>query len=134
MNGQDFSCLIDVAFVPFLSELGFSVQPLHVSGRYYRASFIGSRYTLLITFEPGDEQVMVMLLENGDDDLRSIDDPMKTLRLSHLNARYMGQVTAESRSKNEAFFSTVEVNDAAARSLLKCAKDLRLVLPLHLAS
>lgn len=121
-------------FKPFLEQLGFAMQPVHVSGRYYRASFAGRNNTLLITFEPGDEQTTVMLVTNGDDDLRAIDDPVKTPRLSHLNARYMGLVTASERAENEAFFGQLEPRDRAEYGLIKCAKDLRLVLPRHLAS
>ena len=74
MNGNSFGSLIESAFRPFLSELGFTFQSAHLGGRYYRATFIESRYTLIVTFEPGDEEVIVMLLTNGDDSLKAIDD------------------------------------------------------------
>lgn len=134
MNGLSFESLMQSVFKPFLEQLGFAMQPVHVSGRYYRASFADRKCTLLITFEPGDEQTTVMLLTNGDDDLRSIDDPAKSPRLSHLNARYMGLVTASERADNEAFFGHQEPLDRAEQKLIKCAKDLRLVLPHYLAS
>lgn len=134
MNGSSFESLMKSVFKPFLEQLGFVMQPVHVSGRYYRASFADRQHTLLITFEPGDEQATVMLLTNGDDDLRAIDDPVRTPRLSHLNARYMGLVTASERAENEAFFGQLEPHDRAEHGLIKCAKDLRLVLPRHLAS
>lgn len=121
-------------FEPFLEQLGFTIQPVHLSGRYYRASFISHRHTLIITFEPGDEYITVMLLTNGDADLRSIDDPTKTPRLSDLNARYMRFVTASERAENEEFFVQLEPRDRAESELIKCAKELRLVLRRHLAS
>ena len=110
------------------------MQPAHLSGRYYRVTFVGDLHTLLITFEPGDEQLIVMLLRNGDSDLKAIDDPAKTPRLSNLVARYLPAVTAQERAENETFFSQVKPRDSAEKSLLESAKDLRLVLPLHIAT
>ncbi len=132
MNGINFENMMDSVFKPFLEELRFAMQPVFVSGRYYRASFVGPDHTLLITFEPGDEFTAIMLITNGDDDLRAIDDPIKTPRLSHLNARYMGLVAPSERVANEAFFGHLEPQDRAEEGLIKCAKDLRLVLPRHL--
>jgi hypothetical protein len=134
MNGVIFTNLMESAFRPFLGKLGFAMQPLHVSGRYYRATFGGPHYTLLITFEPGDENTTVMLLTNGDDDLKAIDDPARTPRLADLNSRYMPQVSTDARSENEAYFDQFAASDRTEKLLLKCAKDLRLVLPLHLAT
>lgn len=134
MNGSNFEQLMKSAFKPFLEQIGFTMRLVHVSGRYYRASFVSRRHTLLVTFEPGDQQTTVMLLTNGDGSLRSIDNPEKTPRLSHLNARYMGLVTASERAENEVFFGQLEPRDRAEHELIKCAKDLRLVLPHHLAS
>ncbi|MNT90529.1 hypothetical protein D3C72_2314430 [compost metagenome] len=75
-----------------------------------------------------------MLITNGDNDLRSIDDPLKTPRLSHLNARYMELVPKIEWDENEEFFGRQTPRDGAERRLIKCAKDLRLVLPRYLAS
>lgn len=132
MNRNSFSSLIDSAFCPFLSELGFTFQSAHLSGRYYRATFVESRYTLIVTFEPGDEEVIVMLLTNGDDSLKAIDDSAKTPRLGDLNARYMSETTASARTENDAYFGQFERADPAEKILLESAKNLRLVLPLHL--
>jgi hypothetical protein len=132
MNGNYFSSLIDSAFRPFLSDLGFTFQSTHLSGRYYRATFVEPQHTLVVTFEPGDEEVVVMLLTNGDDSLKAIDDSAITPRLGDLNARYMSETTARARKENNAYFGQFEQTDPAEKMLLKCAKDLRLVLLLHL--
>lgn len=133
MNGADFSRLVYDAFVPFLLDLGFSIQPIQVSGRYYRASFTNEAFTLLVTFEPGDNQIVIMLVSNGEDDLKSIDDSRKTPRLSDLNAKYMNEVSPESRLRSKERFGSILANDADERRLLKCAEELSLVLPLHMA-
>jgi hypothetical protein len=132
MNGNSFSSLIDSTFRPFLSDLGFVFQSVQLSGRYYRATFVEHQHTLIVTFEPGDEEVVVMLLTNGDDSLKAIDDPARTPRLGDLSARYMSATTPLARTENRAYFSQFEQTDPAEKMLLKCAKDLRLVLPLHL--
>jgi hypothetical protein len=132
MNGKSFSDLIDLAFRPFLSDLGFNLQPIHVSGRYYRANFVGNQQTLTVSFEPGDESITIMLIKNTDDSLDAIDDSERAPRLSDLNKRYMSKTTAAERTENDSYFGHIERADPAERLLLKCAKELRLVLPLHL--
>lgn len=46
----------------------------------------------------------------------------------------MAEVTESEREGNDAYFSAIEVHDRNERALLKCAKDLRLVLPRYLQS
>jgi hypothetical protein len=134
MNDQDFSRIIDQAFTPFLKELGFVAQPKAISGRAYIVEFVGKAWTLSVSFEPGDDYFSVMLLNNEMRGLAAMDDRQKTPRLSDLNNRYMALVTQLDREENEAIFSGITVRDSLERQLLKFAKDLRLVLPKHLAA
>lgn len=132
MTGKRFESLVKEAFNPFLSELGLKPERQHLSGRYYRANFVGKQHTLVVSFEPGDAYLSVMLVQNDNDDLVAIDNPQKTPRLNDLNRWYMSDVTPSERANNEAYFSTIKVEGPSEQALLKCAKDLRLVLPRHL--
>lgn len=132
MNGTTFEKLVRSAFCPFLVELGFQAESIHVSGRHYKASLIGRGHVLVVSFEPGEDQFTVMMMTAGLEDVKSIDDRSKTPRLSDLNERYMAKVTPSERAENEVFFSGMESRDKQEHILLKIAKDLRLVLPLYL--
>ena len=132
MTGDRFAELVQDTFSPFLSEMDFKAEKPHVSGRYYRARFVGLHHSLVVSFEPGDAYLVVILISNDDDDLAAIDDPQKTPRLGDLNRMYMAEVTQKERESNEAFFSSIKVEDRNELALLNCAKDLRLVLPRHL--
>lgn len=132
MNDQGFCRIIDQAFMPFLSEMGFVAKPKSISGRAYIADFIGSAWTLSVSFEPGDDYFAIMLLNNELRGLAAVDNREKSPRLSDLNARYMGQVTPAEHEENETFFAGVKTTDQHERQLLKFAKELRLVLPKHL--
>lgn len=134
MNDQDFIRIIDQAFTPFLKELGFVTQLKAISGRAYMVEFVGNLWTLSVSFEPGDNYFSVILLNNKMRSLAAMDDPQKSPRLSDLNTRYMGKVSPAERETNEAFFASIVVTDSFERQLLKVAKDLRLVLPKHLAA
>jgi len=134
MNGQDFSRIITEAFTPFLRELRFLPRPVKISGRAYQAEFVGEKYTVSISFEPGDDYFLAMVIENGFNDPESIDNREKTPRLSDLNTRYMRLIDATEREANEAYFAHVAVRHSFERHLLKIAKELRLVLPHYLAS
>ena len=75
---------------------------------------------------------MVLSRKNGE--LSDIDDRAETPRLADLNDRYMQTVTSEDRAANDEFFASVAVSDDEELRVLKAAKELRLVLPKHLAS
>jgi len=132
MNGQDFLRISNEAFVPFLKQLGFSVDKPSISGRYYRVSFTGSAYYILVSYEPGDEVFFTMIFTRKDGKLSNIDNRAETLRLADLNNRYMTVVTIQERLENERFFESIKTNDRDERHLLKIAKELRLVLPKYI--
>jgi hypothetical protein len=132
MTGDRFANLLKAAFNPFLSDLGFKAEEVHKSGRYYRANFVRDLHTLVVSFEPGDSQLTAMLVRNDDNDVTAIDDVLITPRLGDLNERYQADIVASERKSNEEFFSSIKVEGRDEQTLLKCAKDLRLVLPRHL--
>jgi hypothetical protein len=132
MNGQDFLRITDEAFGPFLKGLGFVIEEPSISGRFYRVGFTSPAHTVSVSYEPGDDALFVMVFSREKGELSEIDDRTKTPRLSDLNSRYMGTVTNEERTENEAIFESVVANDQEERLLLKAAKELRLVLPKYL--
>jgi len=95
--------------------------------------FIGELWTLSVSFEPGDNYFSVMLLNNKRRGLAAMDDRQISPRLSDLNARYMSQITPAEREENEVFFGNILVTHPLEKQLLRFAKDLRLVLPKHIA-
>ena len=99
----------------------------------YSASFSNETHSVGISFEPGEDRFLVLLFTKENGKLSEIDDRVKTPRLVELNERYMPGVTREERAANEAFFKPILVDDGQERILLKYAKELRLILPGHLA-
>jgi hypothetical protein len=132
MNGISFSALLRSAFQPFLNELGFVMEAPLISGRYYRSSFIGERNVVSVSYEPGDEAVIVAVFSKCGSEVSDFDDRSKTLLLSDLNRRYQSQVTESERLQNDLAFQCILVEDQAERVLLKAAKELRLLLPRYL--
>ena len=134
MNGLGFFRMIDEAFAPFLTQLGFSMNSPRISGRLYAASFSNETHSVDISFEPGDERFLVLVFSKENGKLSDIDDAVKTPRLADLNGRYMQALTRKERSANEIVFKSVLAHDSQERLLLKYAKELRLVLPRHLGA
>ncbi|MCI0557993.1 MAG: hypothetical protein MN733_05820 [Nitrososphaera sp.] len=132
MNGQDFMRVIHDAFEPFLVALGFSMDIPSISGRFYRVSFSNPKNAVSVSYEPGDNALFVLVFSREKGELSDIDDRAKTPRLADLNSRYMHLVSNDERAVNELFFQPVVVRDQEERLLLKCAKELRLVLPRYL--
>lgn len=134
MNDQGFMRIVNNAFAPFLEGLGFVEEKPSISGRFYRVSFKGPSHVVSVSYEPGDNALFIMVFSAHSGQLSDPDDPAATPRLSDLSARFMPTVTREERVENEAFFEGIAAHDPEEASLLKAAKELRLVLPRHLCS
>lgn len=133
MDGQAFLRIIYDAFVPFLKALGFSMQAPLISGRFYRVNFDAPNHMVSISYEPGDETSFVIIFSKEKGELSNIDDRAKTLRLNDLNKLYATTITSTERASNEKAFDTVVTQDKEDLHLLKCAKELCLVLPKYLS-
>lgn len=132
MNGQNFVNLIHTAFKPFLTNLGFLIENPSISGRFYRVSFRSHKHVVLVSYEPGDNALFVMVFNLKKGELSDIDDRTITPRLSDLNKQFMNIVTPEERQANNNFFQSIKVKDKEEEELLKAAKELRLVLPKYI--
>src|SRR4030095_7391421 len=133
MSDEDFKRIVEQAFAPFLTRLGFKLAPFVIEGRCDRATFLREDYVIDIYYEPGDEVVLVFvfLRENG---IRSeVDDQSKTLRLSDLKERYMPMVTLQERADARLSLQQIQVSDEVQRHLVRSAEDLCLVLPKYLS-
>ena len=86
-----------------------------------------------VSFEPGDDSLFVIVFSRTRGDWSAMDDREMSPRLSDLNTRYMSMIGPKERSDNETYFRTAEASDPVEKSLLKAAKELRLVLPMYLA-
>ncbi len=133
MNGQDFDRIIRDAFAPFLGGMGFSMDTPSISGRNYHATFTGPRHVVSVSFEPGCDAQLVLVMRHDNGDLSALDDRTRTPRLSDLNRRYMPDVTTQERSACAAFVDSVVARDEHEKALLQAAHELRLVLPKYLA-
>lgn len=133
MNGKEFVHFVDRVFGPFLKNMGFLNREESISGRYYRVSFASQRNAVSISFEPGDSMLLILVFTVRDGALSAIDDRNATPRSSDLNAAFMRYVSDVERGENEAEFAGIEATGPTETSLLKAAKELRLVLPKYLA-
>lgn len=132
MNGQDFLRVIQDTFEPFLVAQGFSIGDSSISGRLYRTRFNTQKNVIEVSYEPGENALFVLIFSREKGELSDIDDRTKTPRLADLNTLYMPLVSDTERATNEIFFQGISVKDQEERQLLKCAKELRLVLPKYL--
>ncbi len=133
MDGAGFVRIIRQAFSPFLADIGYLMGEPVISGKYYRAGFDRPDSSVWICYEPGESLLDIYVFSVVGGVRSDIDERTSTPRLGDLNAAYMGRVSADSRRANDEFFRAVSADDAEERRLLKCAKELRLVLPIHLS-
>ena len=104
-----------------------------ISGRHYRASFVAREHVVVVSFEPGDNYLLVLVYCVKHGKLSDVDDIASTPRLSDLNARYMGEVNGKERAMVDTAFEGIVAEDREERELVRSAKELCLVLPKYLA-
>ena len=132
MNNQDFLSVIERAFKPFLGELGFVMGAPILGGKFYQVSFEAVAHAVTVSYEPGEDYLVVLVFQCKDGRRPDVDDRTRTLRLTDLNVRYMAGITPSERIENERFFASVVPSDLEEGTLLSAAKELRLVLPRHI--
>jgi hypothetical protein len=132
MNSQSFKNFSLRVFNPFLKEIGFSLSEIDFNGKFYSIYYDNSIYRVVLSFEPGDSYLSLMLQNKEHDDLTSIDNPEITPRLNDMNLMYMKDVGVSERRENDNYFSSITPENQIEKCILKLAKDLRLVLPKYL--
>jgi hypothetical protein len=131
VDSRRFIAIIHETIVPFLLDLGFSLSKTETSGRLYDVVFTASKHAVSISYEPGDNWLLVIVHTIRNGEMSRIDDRKNTPRLADLNARYMQWVTPEQLRAAKTAIDTIPF-DEAERRLLKSALELRLVLPRYL--
>jgi hypothetical protein len=134
MDGSGFVRILSEAFAPFLKALGFSMGSPSISGRMYDVEFRSKTHVLDVSYEPGDEYLSIFVCKQEDWGFPNIDNLSIVPRLSDLNKSYMQKTSKEERIANDPAFLSIHPEDEQERSLLKAAKELRLVLPIYLSS
>lgn len=113
-----------------LELLGF-VLPTSVSGRMYSADFVSPAYVASISFEPGDDYVLVAVFTVTGGVRSDLDDRKTTQRLSDLNPRFLTQAEIEELRRSP----TLECAEStAATSFVKAARELAVVLPRYVSA
>src|SRR5512145_325028 len=92
--GHEFTQAIDTYFTPFLKDLGFALaSPISVSGKHYCAEFLRSDLAIIVSYEPGDDYLLVALPSVVSDLRCNLDDHGGAPRLAELTPRVMANAS-----------------------------------------
>ena len=129
MNSDQFVAAVNAELRPVLEPLGYRVST-KVSGRAYDAECATEDCVAIISFEPGDDFLLVAVVSENDGVRSSLDDRTASPRLGDLNRRYLEPADVEvlelSRRNDTAL-------DPDARKLVAAMRQLCLVLPRYVA-
>ena len=128
MNGQQFIDTVILYFNDFLAQYGFTFVEGKYSGRLYDVQFESVKYSLSISYEPGDDYLLVVLFTLKEGKLSDFDDRTQTFRLGDLNAKFMPLISSDEINENNVYFSRYVATTPLEKQLLKSAKDLRLCM------
>ena len=134
MDSQTFVKLSRKAFLPFMTELGFSMAAPSTHTLCYSVDFIHPACVVALSHEPPDPLVHCRIFTRIEGKLSDPEDPQGTLDIAALAARYKPQITQAERIAARKRFSTIPSAEEEHRLMLKTALDLYLALPRHLAA
>lgn len=132
---NDIVEVVELLFLPFLHDYGFTLVQARGSTAYGIATFKSDALTLYVECDFTNVSRCgcdVMICRNEATGLASIDDRSISPRMSDLNNAFASRVSPEARAENIEFFAQLSPELTANRSLEKVARELRLVLPLYL--
>ena len=124
MNGADFETAVRRHVWSVLQPHGFQITT-HISGRMYSVEFGSDTHVVSISYEPGDDYLLVVIFSVKDGIRSDIDDRVATPRLSDLNARFLHASDADelNRRRSEGALGPEE------RRIQRIGAELSIVLP-----
>lgn len=129
MDSETFLEVVRRLISPALEPLGF-VLHTSVSGRLYSAEFVSPAYVASISFEPGDDCLLVAVFTVTNGVRSDLDDRERTPRLSDLNRRFLSPSELEELHRSPTMDY---VDNPSARKLVKAARELAVVLPRYVS-
>jgi hypothetical protein len=130
MNGNTFVATVKELLCPTLEPLGFVLHS-SVSGRMYLAEFVSPTHVASISFEPGDDYLLVVIFTVDNGERSELDDRNATPRLSDLNRRFLS--ASDAQVLHDQMLGR-HCEDADTGRLAKAARELAVVLPRYLAA
>jgi len=118
-------------FADFLRDHGFSLSPeRQTGGKFVNVDFACPDCTISISFEYGEDYLLVILQKAGCVGVLDFDNPERTMRLEDLTRRVLPTVASEAFQANDRYFADLQITATTLlrREVLKRAKDLRLCL------
>jgi hypothetical protein len=129
MNGAEFELAVSRHVWSVLQSRGFQMTT-HISGRMYSVEFGSDTHVVSVSYEPGDDYLLVVIFTVRDGIRSNIDDRVATPRLSDLNARFLHASDADelTRRRSGAALGPEE------RRIQRIGAELAIVLPRYLQS
>ena len=127
MNGVEFVLAVRRYVGPVLERPGFQVTT-DISGRMYSVEFGSDTHGVSVSYDPGDDFLLVVIFTVKGGIRSNIDDRVATPRLSDLNARFLHASDADelNRRRSEGALGPEE------RRIQRIGAELSIVLPRYL--
>lgn len=111
------------------TEFEFKLEKIIENGnRFFDINYAGINKTISISLETYENYLRVVIfdLENGK--LSNYDDKTKTIHLNQLTKDYFSKISKNKISENSMFFKNISTETEIEKQIVKCAKELRLVM------
>jgi hypothetical protein len=129
IDGNKYIEVVGAYFEFLITEFSFKVSEEIINGNFfYRFRYMDEIKAITISYENIEDylSVFISVLQNGI--MPDYDDKTKTLHLNKLNAQVLSRLNRSEIALNSEYFTRLRPENELEKKLLKCAKELRLVL------
>lgn len=129
IDGKKYIETVKLFFQFLESEFGFVLMKETENGSaFYDVEYQDSTRVVSISYENIEDYLQVLLFKLKNGKLPDFDDKTHSLQLQELNRVVLSKIDEKEIEGNKAIFSSLECKEPLERKLLKCARELRLVL------
>ena len=125
MTSTEFKTYVSFYFDHWLEFYGFHVPAnFTLSGKLYESIYEKNDRVLSVSYEPGDDYLVVMLFEKRGNCLSDFDDLSSTKSLSQLNKEFFPKVEKSETRKIDQYFNSLVAESEESKILKKKAREL----------
>ncbi|MBG6188387.1 hypothetical protein [Flavobacterium sp. CAN_S2] len=117
------------SFSFLITEFECKLEKIIENGNvFFDINYAGTNKVISISLETYENYLRVVIfdLENGK--LSDYDDKAKTIHLNQLTKEYFPKISKNEITENSMFFKNISTETEIEKQIVKCAKELRLVL------
>ena len=125
MTSTEFKTYVSMYFGHYLPLFDFQVSGgFTLSGKLYESTYETNNRALTVSYEPGDDYLVIMLFEKNGDSWSDFDDTSATKSLNQLNKEYFSKIDESEIREIDQYFNGLVAENEDSKLMKKKAREL----------